>query len=202
MFAVFDKLTEFASGRRFGFLQAPELKSLRIDCLFDRAPREVVGRSVVRADRAGGGPGTMVLRELAAHEVACEGPQISPRFRLENINSHGLTLSAVDDGRQTCRRRPGPRSRRPPDRTSLCVGAYKPWLPSHRSDLDWSRRRAAAPPRRSACGAERASTRPRSRRMQPPSRCRVPKNAPRAASHRTHGSCWENSAPWLSFRIC
>src|SRR5262249_7879586 len=100
MFAV--KLTEFASGRRFGFLQAPELKSFGIDCLFDRAPREVVRRSVIRADRAGGGPGTMVLRELAAHEVAREGPQISPRFRLENVNSHGLTLSAVDDGRQTC----------------------------------------------------------------------------------------------------
>src|SRR5215467_2078931 len=36
--------------------------------------------------------------------------------------------------------------------------------------------------------------------MQLPSRCRVPKNAPRAASHRTRGSCWENSAPSSSFR--
>src|SRR5215469_1337001 len=90
--------TEFASGLRFRFLQAPELKSLRIDCFFDRAPREVVGRRVIRADRAGGRPGTMALRELAAHEVACEGPQTSPRFRLENINSHGLTFPRLTMG--------------------------------------------------------------------------------------------------------
>src|SRR5215468_4875626 len=87
--------TQFDSGLRFGLLEAPELKSLGIDCLLDRSAGEVVRRSVIRTDRAGGGPGTMVLREFAAHEVACEGPQISPRFRLENINSHGLTLSAV-----------------------------------------------------------------------------------------------------------
>src|SRR6516165_11538710 len=92
--------TEFASGLRFRFLQAPELKSLRIDCFFDRAPREVVGRRVVRADRAGGGPGTMLLREPAAPEVAREGLQTSPRLRLENINPH--SFSAVDDGRQRC----------------------------------------------------------------------------------------------------
>src|SRR5215831_15530337 len=36
--------------------------------------------------------------------------------------------------------------------------------------------------------------------MQPPSRCRIPKNAPRAALHRTRGFYWENSAPSLSFR--
>src|SRR5262245_44707320 len=96
---------------RFGFLEhAPELKSLGIDCVLDRSAREVVRRSVVRTDRAGGGPGTMALRELAAREVAREGPQTSPCFRLENVNSHDLTLSAVDDGRQTCRRRRGPRS--------------------------------------------------------------------------------------------
>jgi|SRR5215467_262395 len=102
MFVVFDKLTQFASGLRFGFLQAPELKSFGIDCFLDRAPREVVGRIIIRRDRAGGGPGAMVLRELAAPEVAREGLQTSPRFRLENINTHGLTLSAVDDERQTC----------------------------------------------------------------------------------------------------
>src|SRR5262249_7974621 len=78
---------------RFGFLDhAPELKSLGIDCLLDRSAREVVRRSVIGTDRAGGGPGTMALRELAAREVAREGPQTSPRFRLENVNSHDLTL--------------------------------------------------------------------------------------------------------------
>src|SRR6516164_2610997 len=80
--------------------ETPQLKPLRIDCFFDRAPREVVGRRVVRADRAGGGPGTMLLREPAAPEVAREGLQTSPRLRLENINPH--SFSAVDDGRQRC----------------------------------------------------------------------------------------------------
>src|SRR5262249_53889932 len=155
-------LTEFASGPRFRFLgDAPELKSLRIDCFFDCTPREVMGRSVVRPDCAGGGPGTMVLWKSAAREVAREGLQAFPRFRLENVNPHGLTLSAVDDGRQTCRRRPGPRSRRPPDRMSPCGRAHKPWLPSCRSDPDSSRTRAVSPPRRTAYGAEFASTRPR-----------------------------------------
>src|SRR5215831_3453777 len=163
MFAAFDKFhsTEFASGPRFGFLgEAPELKSLRIDCFFDCTPREVMGRSVVRTDRAGGGPGTMMLWKSAAREVAREGLQAFPRFRLENVNPHGLTLSAYD-GMQTCRQRRTARSRSPPDRTSLCGGAYKPWLPSRRSGPDANRTRAAAPPRRSACGAQRASARPR-----------------------------------------
>src|SRR5262249_13689075 len=78
-------VSAFASGR-FGFFEhAPELKSLGIDCLLDRSAREVVRRSIIRTDRAGGGPGTMALRELAAGEVAREGPQTSPRFRLENV---------------------------------------------------------------------------------------------------------------------
>jgi len=75
---------EFASGPGFGLLDhAPELESLGIDCLLDRRAREVVGRSVVQPDRASGGPGTMVLRQLAAREVGRERPQILPRFRLE-----------------------------------------------------------------------------------------------------------------------
>src|SRR6516225_9272363 len=36
--------------------------------------------------------------------------------------------------------------------------------------------------------------------MLPPSRCRIPKNAPPAALRRTRGSCWENSVPSVSFR--
>ena len=82
--------------------ETPQLKPLGIDCFLDRIAGEVIGRSAVWPDRAGGGPGTMVLRKSAAREVAREGPQILPRFRLENVNPHGLTLSAVDDGR--CRR--------------------------------------------------------------------------------------------------
>src|SRR5262249_30520544 len=72
--------------------ETPQLKPLRIDCFFDRIAGEVIWRSAVRPDRAGGGPGTVVLRESAAREVAREGPQILPRFRPENVNPHGLTL--------------------------------------------------------------------------------------------------------------
>src|SRR6516164_5217305 len=91
--------TKFASSPGFGFLDhAPELKSLGIDCFLDRSAREVVRRSVIGTDRAGGGPGTMILRQLAAREVGRERPQILPRFRLENVNPHGLILSGVDDG--------------------------------------------------------------------------------------------------------
>src|SRR6516165_3894536 len=93
--------TKFASSPGFGFLDhAPELKSLGIDCFLDRSAREVVRRSVIGTDRAGGGPGTMILRQLAAREVGRERPQILPRFRLENVNPHGLILSGVDDGRR------------------------------------------------------------------------------------------------------
>src|SRR5262245_10207051 len=95
------------SGPGCGFLdRAPELKSLGIDCFLDRRAREVVGRSFVRPDRAGGGPGTMVLRQLAAREVGRERPQILPRFRLENVNPHGLIPSGVDDGRRVRRGAP------------------------------------------------------------------------------------------------
>src|SRR5262245_45878145 len=74
----------------FGCLaQPPELKSLGIDGFFDGIAREIVGRSVVRSDRAGGGPGTMLLWEFAAREVGREGTQVFPRFRLEDVNPHG-----------------------------------------------------------------------------------------------------------------
>src|SRR5262249_59853191 len=86
----------FPSALGFGFLdQAPELKSVRIDRFFDRVAREFIGWSVIRPDRAGGGPGTMRLRQPAAREVAGEGLQPFPRFRLENIDSHDLILSAI-----------------------------------------------------------------------------------------------------------
>src|SRR5262249_25987516 len=108
-------LTEFASGLRFRFLgDAPELKSLRIDCFFDCTPREVMGRSVVRPDCAGGGPGTMVLWKSAACEVAREGLQAFPRFRLENVNPHGLTFPRLTMGER--RVAGGPDSKSAPTR--------------------------------------------------------------------------------------
>src|SRR5215831_19909748 len=152
------RASEFASGLSFGFLdEAPELKSLGIDCLFDRIAGEVIGRSAVRPDRARGGPGTMVLRESAAREVAREGPQILPRFRLENVDPHGLTLSTIGGKRVGG----GPKSRSSPDRMSLCGRAHKPWLPSCRSGPDLHRRREAIPPHRTACRAEPVSAHPR-----------------------------------------
>ena len=71
--------------------EAPELKSLGIDSLFDRLATKIVGRGIARRDRAGGGSGTMVLWEFAAREVGREGTQIFPRFRLENIDPHSST---------------------------------------------------------------------------------------------------------------
>ena len=100
----------------------------------------------------------MILRQPAAREVGGERPQFLPRFRLENVNPHGLVLPVLTIG---CRRVAGAptRSRSPPGRTNLCGGAHKPWLPSRRSGPDSNRRREVAPPRRGACGTERASTR-------------------------------------------
>src|SRR6516164_7142794 len=70
------RASEFASGLSFGFLdEAPELKSLDIDCLFDRIAGEVIGRSAVRPDRARGGPGTMVLRAFAGDLTGSRLPQ-------------------------------------------------------------------------------------------------------------------------------
>src|SRR5262252_1089569 len=38
--------------------ETPQLKPLGIDCFLDRIAGEVIGRSAVWPDRAGGGPGT------------------------------------------------------------------------------------------------------------------------------------------------
>src|SRR5262249_49513485 len=54
-----------------------------------------MGWSVIRPDRAGGGPGTMRLRQLAAREVAGASLQPFPRFRFETIDSTNWTFSAV-----------------------------------------------------------------------------------------------------------
>src|SRR5262249_46076120 len=74
---------------RFGFLgQAPELKSFGFDGLFDRIARRIMRRSFLWPDRPGGSPRTQLLGKPAAREIAGEGLQTFPRFRLENINSH------------------------------------------------------------------------------------------------------------------
>src|SRR5271166_3559049 len=45
--------------------QTPELKSLYIDCFFDRIAGEVMGRGLVRPDHPRNNPGTVVLRKFA-----------------------------------------------------------------------------------------------------------------------------------------
>jgi hypothetical protein len=93
------KCGKFASGLRFGLLgQAPELKSFGADCLLDRVARELMRRSLLRPDGAGGGPRTQLLWKPAAREIAREGLQTFPRLRFENIKPHDSTLSAVNDG--------------------------------------------------------------------------------------------------------
>src|SRR5262249_13261001 len=88
-----------SSGPSLGFLgNAPELKSLALDRGFDRVAREIVGRGIARRDRADRGPGTMVLRQPAAHKITREGAQIPPGFRLEDIDPHGFILSAARNG--------------------------------------------------------------------------------------------------------
>jgi|SRR5262245_31603043 len=72
--------------------ETPQLKPLGIDCFFDRIAGEIMGRRVVQPDGARGGPGTKVLWKPAAREVARKRVQTLPRFRLENVNPHGLTL--------------------------------------------------------------------------------------------------------------
>src|SRR5260370_25905578 len=75
-------------------------KSLRIDSFFDCSPRELMRRGLLRAYRAGGGPGTKLLWKPAAREIAREGQQAFPGFRLENVNPHGSTFCG-DGGMQT-----------------------------------------------------------------------------------------------------
>src|SRR6266511_4016928 len=80
----------------FGLLgHAPELKSLRIDGFFDGSAGEFVGRSFLGADGAGGGPRAMLRWKFAAGEIAGEGLQTFPRFRLENVNPHDSILVTV-----------------------------------------------------------------------------------------------------------
>jgi len=55
-----------------------------------------MGRSIARRDRTDRGPGTMVLRQPAAHEIAREGTQIPPGFRFENIDTHVLPFLRLE----------------------------------------------------------------------------------------------------------
>jgi hypothetical protein len=53
--------------------QTLELKSLYIDCFFDRIAGEVMGRDLVRPDHSRNSPGTALLREFAPRRIAGQG---------------------------------------------------------------------------------------------------------------------------------
>ena len=72
------------------------MKSFGVDCLLDGVAREIMRRSLLRPDSAGGGPRTQLPWKPAAREIAREGQQTFPCLRLENIKSHDSTLSTVN----------------------------------------------------------------------------------------------------------
>src|ERR1700730_13771610 len=70
--------------------QAPNLKSFRIDCFFDRIAGKPIRRIAGWPDDPGHCPGTMLLREPVDVWIAGEGPQFRPRLRLEHVDAHRL----------------------------------------------------------------------------------------------------------------
>jgi hypothetical protein len=66
--------------------QTLELKSLYIDCFFDRIAGEVMGRGLVRPDHPRNGPGTVVLREFAPRRIAGEMPFDLVRSKIMTIS--------------------------------------------------------------------------------------------------------------------
>src|SRR5262245_4266431 len=72
--------------RGFGLLaETPQLKTFGIDRFLDGLAREVMGRSAFGAHRARDPPRTVLLRQLAARQIAREGVQFLSRVRLEDI---------------------------------------------------------------------------------------------------------------------
>src|SRR5260370_39411791 len=80
--APFD--ARFETGfRRLLRLHAPELKARFVDCFLDRGAGKAVRRSLVVADHAGGMPGAVLPRQLAAGGIAGGGPPSAGRLRFE-----------------------------------------------------------------------------------------------------------------------
>src|SRR3981081_726882 len=93
------------SRRRLLRLQAPELKTRFVNGFFDRRTGKTVRRILVVADHAGGVPGGVLARQLAAGGIAREGLQSAAGLRLENENPQNLSPLAPRP-----RRAPGGRS--------------------------------------------------------------------------------------------
>src|SRR5262249_26491240 len=70
--------------------QTPKLKALAIDGPLDRNAGKLVRRISIGPDHPYGSPGSMLLWELAPTRIAAECAKLPPRFRLEDVNAHGL----------------------------------------------------------------------------------------------------------------
>src|SRR5215469_15415105 len=92
LFRAAEKRARRSAGFR-RLLHAPKLEALAVDRLLDGAPRQVVGWRAVWPDHAGGLPGTVLRRQLAAGRIAREGAQLAVALGLEHENVHRSVLS-------------------------------------------------------------------------------------------------------------
>jgi len=79
---------------RFSHLcfDAPELKAMGTNGLFDRLAGKVVRRSVLGCDHSNRAPGAKPIRQLAARGVSGESPQAGVCIWFEDIESHAIIL--------------------------------------------------------------------------------------------------------------
>src|SRR5215468_3197703 len=71
---------------------APQLKAMRADRLFDRIAGKVKGRSSSGSDHANLSPRSKLFREIAPRCVSGERPQTGACIGLEDKESHRITL--------------------------------------------------------------------------------------------------------------
>src|SRR5208282_4687993 len=85
----------FSNGGRRLFAHPPKLIAVIVDGRFDDGARQLVRRITVGRDGADRPPGTELIRQPTADQIAAERPQVGTCFRLEDENSHHTTPLAV-----------------------------------------------------------------------------------------------------------
>src|SRR5215475_8889349 len=75
---------------------APQLKAMRADRLFDRISGKVKGRSSPRSDHANLSPRPKLFRESAPRCVSGERPQTGACIGLKDKESHRITSRGLD----------------------------------------------------------------------------------------------------------